>query len=84
MRVPKIFQNVTSRAPSKYNINSMVSLYVSTGGLAPAYKYNIYQWFPYMLVLVAWFLLVNIVHINSMVSLYVSTTGLVPAYEYRF
>ena len=44
----------------KYNMSSMVSLNVSTNGLVPAYKYNISSMVPYMLVLVAWFLRINI------------------------
>ena len=36
-----ICQDVTSRAAYKYNINSMISFYVSTSGVVPAYRYNI-------------------------------------------
>ena len=63
-------QDITSRAACKYSISSMVSLYVSTSGLVPACKHNINSMVSlYMLVLVAWFLLLQIIIIISMVSL---------------
>ena len=52
----------TSRTPSKYSINAMIFLCISTSGLVLVEK-EIYYKFnsPYMLVLVAWFLLLNII-----------------------
>ena len=45
----------------KHNLNSIVFLYVSTSGLVPAQNIIYTQWFPYLLVAVAWYLLTNII-----------------------